>query len=80
MKKKNKRYIGSSEFKTWNFCPRYWYLMRTSGRSAQGAAIQRGNAYHKKMSKGVVAVKQSQSAFVKALVLGGIICILLMFM
>jgi hypothetical protein len=75
----NSPYIGSSEFKQWVFCPRHWYLLRTTGKRAQGPQIptvRRGVEYHTAKSREVINVQKKQSAFVTAAVLGGIACII----
>jgi hypothetical protein len=75
---KDKRYIGSSEFKQWAFCPRHWYLLRTTGKRAQGSSAQRGVDYHTRKSREVISVKKTQSAFIAAVILGGIVCLILL--
>jgi len=72
----NSPYIGSSEFKQWAFCPRHWYLLRTTGKRASGPAVRRGVEFHTRKSKEVINVQKKQSAFVTAVILGGIACII----
>jgi len=73
---KNKPYIGSAEFKQWAFCPRHWYFLRTSGTRGHGPAVRRGKEFHARKSREVISVKKTQSAFVTAAVLGGIVCLI----
>ena len=68
--------IGSAEFKQWAFCPRHWYLLRTTGKRAHGPAVQRSMEFHARKSKEVITIKKTQSLFLTAVILGGIVCII----
>jgi hypothetical protein len=74
--KKNKPFIGSNEFKQWDFCPRQWYLIKTGKAKVITSASRRGISFHKNQSYGIKAVQQAQSKFKKTVLIGGIVCLL----
>ncbi len=74
--KKNNPFIRSSEIKQWDYCPRQWYLLRTTGRKINTQAAKRGLEYHQKEAKGVKAVQKTQSLLITSILTGGIICLL----
>ncbi len=73
--KKNDLFIRSSEIKQWDYCPRQWYLLRTTGRKINSQAAKRGLEYHNRQAKGVKAVQKTQSFLIKSILTGGIICL-----
>lgn len=70
--------IRASEIRQWCFCPRQWYLLRTTGRRVVTAATKRGVDFHLKESRKVEAVQKMQLAFVAYLIIGGIVCCILL--
>lgn len=77
---KNNTNIRASEIKQWAFCPRQWYLQRTTGRrSCGGPAARKGEEFHRNKARGVQEVRKAQSALTKALMIGGIVCLLWLF-
>jgi len=75
---KKKETIKASEFSTWEYCPRQWYLSKTIGRRINNSSSRRGVELHNIQSKAVKTVQNEQSRFITAttLTIGGIICIL----
>lgn len=73
---KNKRYIAASEFKQWAFCPRHWYLLRTTGKRANSSNARRGTLYHNAKAEGVKKVQKTQAVLLWV-ILGGIACFFL---
>ena len=78
MKKGN--YIRASEMQSWSFCPKQWYLCRTTGKKPDSPAIQKGKAYHVQESKSVRNVQRTQKSIVKYALIGGAIACLLWYL
>ena len=70
--------IKSSEFKSWHYCPRQWYLQRTQKRKVCNSATRRGVKFHNHMSHDVKAVQKAQKGLQVILLTGGIVCIFLL--
>ena len=68
----NKNFIGSSEFKSWEFCPKRWYFQQTTGIKINNPAVKRGMAYHRKRGMQVQQVQKTQWALKIFIILGGI--------
>jgi len=68
--------IRASEIRQWCFCPRQWYLFRTTGRKVMTAASMRGIDFHLKESHKVEAVQRTQWFFTATLIMGGVACII----
>jgi hypothetical protein len=77
--KKSKPNIRSGEFRSWSYCPRQWYLLRTTKRRINTAASRKGMEFHRSHSQKVEAVQKAQSNF-KTIIVGGIVCLLLWFL
>ncbi len=73
--KKHKKFISSSEFGQWAFCPRQWYLMKMRRKRINTSPIRRGNEFHMNMSHGIKAAQKAQSRFKTFCILGVIVCI-----
>jgi hypothetical protein len=73
---KNKKTIGAYEVRQWCFCPRQWYLFRTTHRKANILASKKGVEFHENAAKPIKAIQKSQTAMATAIVLGGIICLI----
>ena len=71
---KKKRNIAANEIRQWCFCPRQWYLLRTTGLRIMTPAAKRGVVYHQREAVRVNAVVRSQSALTIILLLGGAAC------
>ena len=74
---KRSKNINASEIRQWCFCPRQWYLLRTTGRKVVTFATKRGVDFHLKESRKVEAVKRMQLALGTTLIIGGIVCCIL---
>ena len=70
---KNKHFIGSAEFKTYEYCPLKWFYSQTVGNNTQNNAIKRGMEYHRKRSVQVQRVVDTQNIFKKIIITGGLI-------
>jgi hypothetical protein len=68
--------IRASELSQWCFCPRQWYLFRTTGRKVMTPSSKRGIDFHVKESQKVEAVKSTQWVFATILIIGGMACII----
>ena len=75
---KNVINIRSSEMRSWSYCPRQWYLRRTTGRKISCQASKRGLEFHNKQAQHVRAVRNTQSILTKTLMIGGIVCLFLL--
>ncbi len=74
---KNKPFIGSNEFKQYDFCPRQWYFIKTGKmRVTSSAASRKGIAFHKNQSYGIKAVQRAQLKFKTTILIGGLVCLL----
>ncbi len=71
--------IRSSELAQWRFCPRQWYLFRTTSKKPEGRAVTRGLMYHKGKAGNVQSIQRTQRAIVITAALGGIACLAWLF-
>ncbi len=76
---KNSGAIRSSELAQWCFCPRQWYLFRTTGKKPEGRAVTRGLIYHKGKAGNIQSIQRMQRALVMTAALGGIACLARLF-
>ena len=72
--KYHKPFIRASELKQWDYCPRQWYLVRTTSRRLHCQAAKRGVEFHNRKLGAVQAIQKTQSHLVKLLITGGIVC------
>jgi CRISPR/Cas system-associated exonuclease Cas4 (RecB family) len=75
MVKSNKHSISASELKQWDYCPRQWYLLKTTGSRVNNRAVRLGREFHQKQAQGVKAVRNTQSLLTKFILTGGIACL-----
>ena len=71
--------IRSNEIRQYCFCPRQWYLFRTTGKRVVCAASRRGEEFHKKAAQPIKAIQRTQSFMVALIIIGGIACIFWLF-
>ena len=76
--KRDKYFIGASEFNQWNYCPRKWYLERTTGIRIDTPEIRKGKEFHNMRGKDARQVQKTQSALIAAITIGGIACLFLL--
>jgi hypothetical protein len=67
--------IGASEFNQWNYCPKKWYLERTTGIKPRTPEIRKGEEFHNMRGKGVMKVQKTQSALIATIIIGGLTCL-----
>jgi hypothetical protein len=70
---KNKHFIGSAEFKSWEYCPKRWYFQQTMGIKINNPAVKRGMEHHRKRAMEVQQIQRTQSTLKTFIILGGII-------
>ena len=75
----NNNKISANEIRQWCFCPRQWYLYRTTSKvkNIHVSARKRGVAFHHSAARPVRAIQRLQRAIVTIAVIGGIACLIL---
>ncbi len=73
--KQEKRKTNSNEYRQWDYCPRQWYLFKTTGRKIRCQASKRGLEFHHRQAQSVQAVQNTQSFLMKIIITGGIVCL-----
>jgi hypothetical protein len=67
--------ISSHEIKQWAFCPRQWYLLRTTGRRVDNAFIRKGSSFHHAKARQIRKIKIMQNILVSLVVIGAALCL-----
>ena len=69
--------IPPSWIRQWCFCPRQWFLFRTTGRKVETADSRRGMEFHERESRKVEAMRRTQKALKITVYAGGALCLML---
>ncbi len=67
--------ISSHEIKQYAFCPRQWYLLRTTGRRVNDAFIREGAAFHHEKARQIRRIKTTQDVLVFLCAVGIVLCL-----
>ena len=74
---KKQKDISPTWIRQWCFCPRQWFLFRTTGRKVDVTPeSKRGVEFHLNESRKVEAVRRTQTALKVTILAGGVLCML----